>query len=145
MTRFRYGHASAGDWREAANSCLEQIGQGPGSLGFLYATDVIADHFGEIVEQFRERTGVPHWVGTVGIGVCASGQEYLDEPAIAAMVGDFEPGTFNVFSGVARAADVDQLALKCGGAAPNFAIVHADPQNREIAELVTRLAGKVES
>ena len=38
-----------------------------------------------------------------------------------------------------------ELWLKCGAAAPNFAIVHADPRNRDIVELVTKLAGKVES
>jgi small ligand-binding sensory domain FIST len=61
------------------------------------------------------------------------------------MAGDFEPDSFRVFSGVASAADVDNVALKCGGAAPNFAIVHADPQIRHLPDLVSRLAGKVES
>ena len=142
---FRYGHANSKDWREAAGSCLAQMGQGPASLGFLYVTDLLSDHLGDILALFRSKTGVPHWVGTVGLGICASGREYLDEPAIAAMVGDFEPDSFRVFSGVASAADVDNVALKCGGATPNFAIVHADPYNQHIADLVTRLAGKVES
>jgi len=100
---------------------------------------------GDILALFRSRTGVRHWVGTLGLGVCASGREYLDVPAIAVMVGEFEPDTFRVFSGVAAAADVDNVALKCGEAAPNFAIVHADPHNAGVAELVSRLAGKVES
>ena len=145
MPGFRYAHANGRDWRDAANSCLAQLGQGPGTLGFLYATDLLTEHLPDILELFRSRTGVAHWVGTVGIGICASGQEYVDEPAIAAMIGDFEPASFNVFSGINSAADVEQLALKCGGAAPNFAIVHADPYNRDIAELVNKLAGKVES
>jgi small ligand-binding sensory domain FIST len=145
VASFHYAHASAEDWREAAKSCLAQLGRSPGTLGFLYVTDLLADRLGEILEVFKTATGVPHWVGTVGIGVCASGREYLDEPALVAMVGEFEPEAFNVFSGVTRPADVDQLALKCGGSAPNFAIVHADPHNREIVELVNKLAGKVES
>jgi len=145
MPDFRYGHANARDWREAANACLAQLGQGPASLGFLYVTDVLADHAGDIFAAFKSKTGVPHWVGTVGIGVCASGREYLDEPAIAAMVGDFEPDSFRVFSGVSNSADVDNVALKCGSASPHFAIVHADPQSRRVADLVNRLAGKVES
>ncbi len=145
MPDFRYGHANAKDWREAANSCLAQLGEGAASLGFLYVTDLLSDHLGDILALFRSKTGVPHWVGTVGLGICASGREYLDEPAIAAMVGDFEPDSFRVFSGVASAADVDNVALKCGGAAPNFAIVHADPGNRHIGDLVAKLAGKVES
>jgi len=145
MPDFRYGHAAAPSWKEAADACLEQVGRGPASLGFLYVTDLLADHLGDILALFKSRTGIPHWVGTVGIGVCATGREYLDEAAIAAMVGDFEADSFRVFSGVASAADVDNVALKCGGAPPNFAIVHADPYNRHIAELVGRLAGKVES
>lgn len=145
MGSFRYAHANAGDWREAAKSCLAQLGQGPANLGFLYLTDHLAEQAGDVLALFRSHTGVPHWVGTVGIGVCASGQEYLDEPAIAAMVGEFEPDSFRVFSGVATAADAGNVALKCGEAAPNFAIVHADPGSRDIAELVNKLAGRVES
>ena len=145
MPDFRYAHANATDWREASNSCLAQLGQGPASLGFLYVTDLFADHLGDLLADFKRKTGVPHWVGTVGIGVCANGREYLDEPAVVAMVGDFEADSFRVFSGVASDADVDNVALKCGGAAPNFAIVHADPYNRHVGELVTKLAGKVES
>jgi small ligand-binding sensory domain FIST len=61
------------------------------------------------------------------------------------MVGDFEPDSFRVFSGIASVADVDNVALKCGGATPNFAIVHADPYNRHVADLVNKLAGKVDS
>jgi small ligand-binding sensory domain FIST len=142
---FRYAHANDKDWREAAKSCLGQLGQGPASLGFLYVTDLFADHIGDILADFRRHTGVPHWVGTVGIGVCANGKEYLDEPAVVAMVGDFEADSFRVFSGVSSATDVENVGLKCGGAAPNFAIVHADPQNRDVSDLVTKLAGKVES
>ncbi len=145
MLEFRYGHASAADWREAAESCLAQLGQGAASLGFLYVTDVLADHVGDVLAFFKSRTGIPHWVGTVGIGICATAKEYLDEPAIAVLAGDFEPDSFRVFSGVAGAEDVDNVALKCGDAVPNFAIVHADPLNRRLGELVPHLAGKVES
>jgi len=145
MADFRYAHANAMDWREAAASCIAQLGQGPANLGFLFATDQLVDHLDDILALLRSKTGVPHWVGAVGIGVCASGREYLDDSAIVAMVGDFEPDSFRVFSGISSVADVDNVALTCGGAAPNFAIVHADPYSRDIAELVNKLAGKVES
>jgi small ligand-binding sensory domain FIST len=145
MTDFRYAHAAAADWQEAARSCLAQLGQGAANLGFLYVTDLFADHLEAILAFFRARTGVRHWVGSVGVGVCATAQEYLDEPALAVMVGELEPDSFRVFSGVASAADADQVPLKCGGAPPHFAIVHADPHNGRIAELVRRLAGRMES
>jgi small ligand-binding sensory domain FIST len=145
MPDFRYGHAAGQNWKEAAEACLAQLGEGAASLGFLYVTDLLSDHLGDILALFRGKTAVPHWVGTVGLGICASGREYLDEPAIAAMVGDFEPDSIRVFSGIASVADVDNVELKCGGATPNFAIVHADPYNRHVADLVNKLAGKVES
>jgi len=145
MPDFRYGHAAGQNWKEAAEACLAQLGEGAASLGFLYVTDLLSDHLGDILTLFRGKTAVPHWVGTVGLGICASGREYLDEPAITAMVGDFEPDSFRVFSGIASVADVDNVALKCGGATPNFAIVHADPYNRHVADLVNKLAGKVDS
>jgi small ligand-binding sensory domain FIST len=142
---FRYGHAAAADWQAAAQSCVDQIGAGDGNLGFLYVTDLLGDHLPDILAFFKRATGIGDWVGTVGIGVCATGREYLDEPAIAAMVGDFEPGSFRVFSGLVAEADVDRAEIKCGEAPPNFAIVHADPYNRNVAELISRLAERVES
>jgi small ligand-binding sensory domain FIST len=145
MPDFRYGHSNSKDWREAAQSCLAQLGRGPANLGFVYTTDLYADHLKELVALLKDSTGVPHWIGTVGLGICATGREYLDEGAMAVMVGDFEPDTFRVFSGVAAASDVDKVTLKCGDVVPNFAIVHADPHNRHVGELVAKLAGKLES
>jgi small ligand-binding sensory domain FIST len=132
MSVFRYAHAGAADWREAAHSCLSQLGTGAGNLGFLYVTDMLSDQLASIVATFKEGTGVEHWVGTVGIGVCASGREYLDEPAMAVMIGDFEPGSFHVFSGVTTEEEAGTVPLRCGKSAPHFAIVHADPLNRHV-------------
>jgi small ligand-binding sensory domain FIST len=145
MQSFRYGHATGSEWREAAQSCLAQLGSGTASLGFLYVSDVLADHVEDILGLFKQATTVPHWVGTVGLGLCAMGREYLDEPAIAVMVGDFEADSFRVFSGIASDQDIDAVTLKCGGGPANFAIVHADPYNRDVTELISRLAGRVES
>jgi len=144
-TSFRYGHAAAKDWQEAARLCLAQLGGPPASLGFLYVTDLLADHLTDILEFFRQRTGVPHWVGTVGIGICATGREYVDEPALAVMLGEFAPDSFQVFSGIKSGNDLGRARLTCGERKANFAIVHADPQNSDVPELITGIAGKVES
>ena len=145
MPDFRYGHAAAREWREAAQSCLAQLGQGPANLGFLYVTDVLADHMNDILALFKQATGVQHWVGSIGIGICAMAQEYLDEPAIAVMIGDFEPGSFKVFSGIVDDGDVDVAQIRCGDAPANFAIVHVDPYNELAGGLISRLAERVES
>jgi len=142
---FRLGHARGDDWQEAAKLCLAQLGGPPASLGFLYVTDLLADHLGEIVDFFRQRTGVPHWTGTVGIGICASGNEYLDQPAMAVMLGELSPESFKIFSGVRSGDDLTTRRFQCGGRNAHFAIVHADPQNQEVPELIAGIAGKVES
>ena len=145
MPQFTYAHAHGSDWRAVAKSCAEQLEGATGNLGFLYATDRLADHLGEILSTCRKATSVVHWVGTVGVGVCATGREYLDEPAVAAMVGDFEPGSFKVFSGVSSEGDVRRLDLKCGESQAAFALVHADPYNSQAPQIVAKLAEKVES
>ncbi len=145
MTEFRVGQASGADWREAASACLAQIGPNAGTLGFLYVTDLIADHLDEVLAMFKSGTGVAHWVGAVGIGVCATGKEYHDQPAVVALTGNFDVSSFRVFSGVANEAAAGMAAMECDGAAPNFAIVHADPQTEKMDRLAPALAKRVES
>ncbi len=145
MTEFRCGQASGADWREAATACLAQIGPAAGTLGFLYVTDLIADHLSEVLEMFKAGTGITHWVGAVGIGVCATGKEYHDQPAVVALTGNFDASSFRVFSGVNNESAASMAALECDGAAPNFAIVHADPQTEKMESLAPALAKRVES
>ena len=145
MPAFKYAHANGKDWRAAAQSCASQLEGASGNLGFLYATDAVAGQLSDVLSLCRKATGVPHWVGTVGLGVCATGKEYLDEPAVVAMVGEFEPESFKVFSGIAAEDDAKRLELKCGGSQAAFAIVHADPYNPGINAIIPKLAEKVES
>src|SRR4051812_11736643 len=144
MPQFRYAHATGADWRAAAQMCASELEGASGNLGFLYATDAVAGNLSDILSMCRKATGVAHWVGTVGLGICATGREYLDRPAVAAMVADFEPDAFKVFSGISSEDDVRRLDLKCSGSQAAFAIVHADPMNPDVTTLVPQLAQKVE-
>lgn len=141
---FRSGHAGAPDWRAAARSCLEQLGAGPGNLGFLYVTDHFSSDLAEIHAYFEEHTGVPHWTGTTGIGICAGGREYMDEPAIAVMVGDFPEGSFSMFGGLNGPA-LQEADLQCGEAPASIAIVHGTPLGGDIAQQIRGLAKRTES
>ncbi len=145
LNQFRCGHAGAADWRDAAQSCLSQLGSGAGNLGFLYVTDRFASVFSEIHQYFAVHTGVVHWTGTVGIGICASGREYLDEPAIAVLIGDFPPDTFRVFGALSGAAAVQGADLQCGDVPPSIAVVHGDPLAGDIAQQIRLLAKHTES
>lgn len=145
MPSFRYGHAAGADWRLTAAQCLDQIGPGSGSLGFLYVTDVLADELGAILDVLKRDSGVEHWVGTVGMGVLATGREYMDEAALSVMIGDFDSGSFRVLSSVREVKDIAAASVRCAAGDGNFAVVHADPRNSEVTSLVTGLAARVES
>jgi small ligand-binding sensory domain FIST len=128
---FAYGHAAAPTWRECVSACAGQLGRPGRGLGFVYFTDALVDDAAGILEELRERTGVNDWVGSVGLGVLATGAEYQEEPAIAAMIAEVP---FEVFSG--------RKPLK-GGA--HFAVVHADPAAPDVAGLIADLSAKVAS
>ena len=124
MTPFAFAHGT--DWRK----CVERLGRPGRGLGFVYFTDVLVDESKEILDTLRSRTGVADWVGTVGTGIIATGTEYQDEPALAAMVADV--GAYSIFSG--------RRPLK--GAAPHFAVVHADPAAPDVPGLVADMSAK---
>ena len=145
---FRYGHASASHWRETAESCLVQLGAIPSSanLGFLYVTDFFSGYLSEILAFFKTRTPVKHWVGTVGIGICSTGREYLDQPAIAVMLAELPADSFRVFPSIIdRHENFPHDDFIAPGAPGYFAIVHGDPRHSGIVEIVTRLAERMES
>lgn len=75
---FLLGHAASTDWQQALASCLEQLGEVPAeaNLGFVYVTDSFAEALPFIHDRLCQATGVEHWTGTVGIGICATATEY---------------------------------------------------------------------
>jgi small ligand-binding sensory domain FIST len=147
MQKFKVGHASAADWRDAAEACLAQIGDVCAShnLGFLYVTDALVATLPDILAHFKDATSVEHWVGTVGMGVCTSGREYFDEPAIAAMVAEFPQDSFRVFPTVSTEFDdfLRQNQSWCAKTHSHFGIVHADPRNPNTPGVIAQLADEV--
>lgn len=144
MDPFRFGHAAASDWRDAVDRCLTQIGTVPATanLGFIYVTDRLADALDEILEVLRAATGVQQWVGSLGMGICASGVEYYDEPAIAVMLGELPEDDFRVFSSLIE--DFDDFDRHHGdwmrAHPPYLGLVHGDPANALTETLVEQLA-----
>jgi small ligand-binding sensory domain FIST len=143
---FRHAHAGARRWQDAARACVEAISPVPrgASLGFLYFSDHYAAHAGELLDYMKEETGVDDWVGTVGMGVIATGTEYLDEPALAVMLGAFPPESYQVFSGRQRPPRHGARTAS-GAVAGNFAVVHGDPHTADIPELIDDMSRKVGS
>ncbi len=151
-TTYRSAHAHGADWQAVLSSVIEQLGAAastqagpPGhGLGFAYFSEPLAPHAGAILDRLKQGTGIENWVGTVGVGVLASGVEYLDEPALVAMITDWPAGEFSVFSGRARAPG-PAATTPSGAAAAHFAVVHADPSTPDIPELIADMSNKVAS
>lgn len=137
------GHAGDADWKVATDRALSAIEPG-GTLGFLYLTEAYAAHAGAILARAREHTGIKDWTGSVGIGVCATGVEYFDEPGLTILTGSLQPGAHAVFSGNRRAPRLGDKS-QSGADAAFFAVVHADPATPDIDELIVDMAGKVSS
>lgn len=147
MGDFRCAHASADSWEAAADACLEQLAPLPGgaNLGFLYAADVLGRYFPQILARLRRATGIDDWVGTLGVGICATAQEYLDRPAVAVMTASFPPGSFRLFPAVRNRVDEMHTALAGWPAMRDarFAIVHGDPRNPRTPDLIAGLAASL--
>ena len=144
MTRFHYAHAGGATGEAAIEACIARLGptlpqQG---LGMLYVTDTIGDQLPAALAQLKRVTGLEEWIGSVGIGVCATGREYFDEPAAAVMIADLDQESFRVFGTIRD--DLGEFSRDNGAwiarAPARFGIVHADPRNQRTADIVADLA-----
>ncbi|MHB1144061.1 MAG: FIST signal transduction protein [Thiobacillus sp.] len=139
---FKFAHAEHADWTQAAQACMNQLGAIPASatLGFLYVSDVFDAELDAILAFFRSATAVPHWTGSVGVGVCATGAESLETPAMAVMLGEFDPADFSMLPVLRTPQDIEAQPADA-----YFAVVHGDPANTRIQELIEGLSARVSS
>ena len=125
-----------------AQLALPQHAGAPG-LALLYITDHYAGAARDILDHLSaELPEVTDWVGTVGVGIAATNVEYFDEPAMAVMLCDLAPDQYRVFSGVAplpaaHGGDGDFVA--------QTALLHADAQTPDVAELIAEMAERTAS
>ena len=145
MSGFLVGHATHPDWKAALALAAMQLdaqrerhdasGAGPLTLGFAYFTDHYAAFAEALLAALSERWPGVAWVGSVGVGVCASGVEYFDEPALVLMLAALPAGRFEVFSGARKLQRIE----------PYSALVHADPATPDLAELIVEMSDRTTS
>jgi len=147
MTPFCYAHAAADDWEAALAQVADGLVDARGNLGFIYVTEAVNPHLDTVLARLREVTGAEHWVGAVGIGICATGVEYYERPAIAAMLADLPAEAFRVFPPVREdAAVLDDLLAEWLGpnnepfSGPFIGLVHGDPATPLTETLVSGIA-----
>ena len=140
-----FGHAVAtgGDWRSLTQTCADRLAATGGApLGMVYATEALAEHLDLIVDDLTARTGIPSWSGAVGYGVCATGVEYYDGPALAVLACDVPAGGFHLFDSLRQPDDRLSPEVRDWAAAQSarLAVVHADPGNAALLDIVDALA-----
>lgn len=163
LAPFVHAHATHPQWRMAVSLALAQIdrhivahgaaqsaaaGQAGGAgepkasvpftLGWCYLTDHFAAAAPEIIAALHQRVPGVHWVGAIAMGVAANGVEYLDEPAVVLMLSTLPPASFRVFSGKHPLPASGQ-----DGFEPHTALVHADGQTPDLAELLHEFSQRV--
>jgi small ligand-binding sensory domain FIST len=143
MQAFIVGHATHPDGHMAlalaaaqveASRAARQPAFAP-TLGLVYLTDALAPQADALLAELQQRWPGVHWAGTVGVGVLASGVEYIDEPAVVLMLCNLPPASFRLFSG--------RQPMPAGWA--DSALVHADPATHDLDDLLMELAGRTDS
>jgi small ligand-binding sensory domain FIST len=142
-SRIFAAHAGGDDWRASLDRAFEGLGEAGrrARLGFCYVTDTFSGDASALPAELRARSGIEHWIGTVGAGVCADGTEYFDTPAVSLMTMDLPADSFRIFR--ARAADLSDLnpALEAWieRAGCGFGVVHGDPMNPHLELMLSSL------
>jgi small ligand-binding sensory domain FIST len=148
IDRFRAALALDEDPVAAVDSLARDLaaqGRG-GTVGFIYATDAFEAGLGAVTDMLREKTGVAHWIGTIGLGIMAGRQSAFGTPAVAAMIGTWPESEMHIFADAAKAASPFS---KSEFGKPDFgqtdfglakAIVHVDPRNPSFDSLLQDLS-----
>jgi small ligand-binding sensory domain FIST len=145
---FVHAHAAHADWRVALAECQRQVQaqiaaraaqqdqSAPFTLGWCYLSDYYAPAAEAILDELhRGQPGVA-WVGTAGVGVAASGIEYIDEPALVLMVAPLPRESFRLFSGL------QPLPATSSGVLAHTALVHAEGSTPDLQELLHELSAR---
>jgi len=145
---FVQAHAAHADWRVAlaqsqrqvqtqiAARAAQQGESAPFTLGWCYLSDYYAPAAEAILDELRLRLPGVAWVGTVGVGVAASGVEYIDEPALVLMVAPLPRESFRLFSGL------QPLPAASSGFMAHTALVHAEGSTPDLQELLHELSSR---
>lgn len=140
MERFLLAHSTQSNWQLAIDECLQQLGTLPADAGlsFIYVTDHHASHLTKILQTLKQSTNIEDWTGTVGMGVCCSAHEYMQQPAIVLLVTDLQPHQYTLFSAVDELHGMTEEDMDL-----HVAVVHGDPRNGQLAEMITRLPEQI--
>ena len=122
---------AAGEPRTLGARLVDQLPrEAEATLGILYVSEPAAPVLPGLVEELVAGTGIAAWVGGVGLGVCAAGEEVYERPAAAVLTASIPEDAFRIFAATGDPAT--DLPRRHGNwieaVQPLLALVHADPR-----------------
>lgn len=142
--RFTLARGWHPDWRRAADACMEQLAAADRrhTLAFLYVSDRHADALPELLAHLQAGTRIPHWTGSLGIGLCSTGEEHLDTPGMVILATDCDENDFRILPSLrdGMLTGLAELAPWLDQHQSHVGIVHGDPRNGGLPTLLARLA-----
>ena len=129
------------------SNCVQQLGAIPenANFGFIYATDAMTMLFPELLKQCKAVTGIQHWVGTIGLGVIAPGQELYDMQAVSIMLAEFDQNEFTMVPSINKPGDITSSIRWPRQFVTNFGVIHGDPFNPQTQNLIEEIQQQVEN
>ena len=146
--KIRAASATGAGWQSIADQCLANIEPGDPSanLGLLYVTEPLAAELSRLLDYLRENTGVDDWIGSVGSGICTTGREIYDEPAAAMMLASLPDNSYRLLpSGIDSMTDMVSTNRNwIAEQGVHFGIVHGDPRNSHIPQIIESLSAELD-
>ncbi len=120
------------------NDCMRQLGTAPvdANFGFIYVTDAMSADFPELLKQCKQTTGIEHWIGSIGLGVIATGREVYDLPASSIMLANFDDNEYTMVPSIGKQSDISSSIRWPRKFITNFGVIHGDPLNPQTQSLI---------
>lgn len=148
-TSFPLGVATGSSPRKLVNDCLQQLGnvRGKFQLGFIYANDTLSEDLEDILGRLKQETGIQHWIGSLGMGVCSTGAEYYDDPTLVVMLADIKPSQFSIIGNNDFDEEklLEDVSSYCKEELPHVGIIHGDPSNPATPNIIEKISETVPS
>ncbi|MGD8933555.1 MAG: FIST N-terminal domain-containing protein [Gammaproteobacteria bacterium] len=127
--------------------CEQLLGNAPSAanFGFIYATDEMSSGYEALLQACRERTAVKHWVGSLGIGIIASGKEIYDMPAASIMLAEFDANEFSILPLIRKPNEIASKFKTPHPFTTSFMLIHGDPLHEETQNLIQRLHQSIDN
>ncbi len=143
MNQFLLAHSADKATIELLDDCLQQLGRIPpeANFGFLYLSDLLIDEADDILNLLKLKTGIQHWVGSIGMGLIASHTEYYDQKSIVLMLADFNENDFKILPNISSESSTPPADILnwCNNNDFNIGLIHGAPENPDIQPLIHKL------